>query len=103
MNLKTSPFSILNKERRELDYIKGVYKRRVQAEIDSYKDSEDESKRDTIQTQDVLMIDRVSIWLFIYLLMPINSLITKKNFRKGKVLWAEISRHMKWINQKFRI
>ena len=61
MNLKTSPFSILNKERRELDYIKGVYKRRVQAEIDSYKDSEDESKRDTIQIQDVLMIDRISI------------------------------------------
>ena len=61
MNLKNSPFSILNKERRELDYIKGVYKRRVQAEIDSYKDSEDESKRDTIQTQDVLMIDRISI------------------------------------------
>lgn len=49
MNLKTSPFSILNKERRELDYIKGVYKRRVQSEIDSYKDSEDEDKRDTIQ------------------------------------------------------
>ena len=61
MNLKTSPFSILNKERREMEYIKGVYKRRVQAEIDSYKDSEDESKRDTIQTQDVLMIDRISI------------------------------------------
>ena len=61
MNFISSPFSILNKERRELDYIKGVYKRRVQAEIDSYKDSEDESKRDTIQTQDVLMIDRISI------------------------------------------
>ena len=61
MNLKTSPFSILNKERRELDYIKGIYKRRVQAEIDSYKDSEDEDKRDTIQIQDVLMIDRISI------------------------------------------
>ena len=26
MNLKRSPFSILNKERREIDYIKGVYK-----------------------------------------------------------------------------
>ena len=61
MNFKTSPFSILNKERREMEYIKGVYKRRVQAEIDSYKDSEDESKRDTIQTQDVLLIDRISI------------------------------------------
>ena len=61
MNLKTSPFSILNKERRELEYIKGVYKRRVQAEIDSYKDSEEENKTDTIQVQDVLMIDRISI------------------------------------------
>ena len=61
MNLKTSPFSILSKERREMDYIKGVYKRRVQSEIDSYKDSEDEDKRDTIQSQDILMIDRISI------------------------------------------
>ena len=61
MNLKRSPFSILNKERREIDYIKGVYKRRVQAEIDSYKDSEDEDKTDTIQAQDVLNIDWFSI------------------------------------------
>ena len=41
MNLKRSPFSILNKERREIDYIKGVYKRKIQAEIESYKDPED--------------------------------------------------------------
>ena len=61
MNLKTSPFSILNKERRELEYIKGVYKRRVQAEIDSYTDPDEENKADTIQSQDVLMIDRISI------------------------------------------
>ncbi len=61
MNLKTSPFSILNKERRELEYIKSVYKKRVQAEIDSYKDPDDENKSDTIQSQDVLMIDRISI------------------------------------------
>ena len=61
MNLKTSPFSILNKERRELEYIKGVYKKRVQAEIDSYKDPEDEDKKDTIQAQDVLMLDSISI------------------------------------------
>ena len=61
MNLKTSPFSILNKERREMEYIKGVYKKRDQAEIDSYKDSEDEKKRDTIQVQDVLMLDSISI------------------------------------------
>ena len=61
MNLKTSPFSILNKERREIEYIKGIYKRRVQAEIDSYKDLEDEKNRDTIQVQDVLMFESISI------------------------------------------
>ena len=61
MNLKRSPFSILNKERREIDYIKGVYKRKIQAEIESYKDPEDEDKRDTIQAQDVLILDRISI------------------------------------------
>ncbi len=61
MNLKTSPFSILNKDRRELEYIKEIYKRRVQAEIDSYNDSDDEDKKDTIQAQDLLMIDKVSI------------------------------------------
>ena len=61
MNLKKSLFSILNKERIELEYIKGVYKRRLQSEIDSYKDSEDEDKRDTMRTQDVLMLDSISI------------------------------------------
>ena len=61
MNLKTLPFSILDKDKREMDYIKGVYKRKIQAEIDSYKDSEDEDKRNTIQAQDVLMLDRISI------------------------------------------
>ena len=58
---KKSLFSILNKERIELEYIKGVYKRRLQSEIDSYKDSEDEDKRDTMRTQDVLMLDSISI------------------------------------------
>ena len=61
MNLKRSPFSILNKDRREIDYIKGVYKKKIQAEIESYKDSEDEDKKDTIRAQDVLMLDRISI------------------------------------------
>ena len=51
----------LNKGRRELDYIKGVYKRKIQAEIESYKDSEDDEEKDTIQVQDVLMLDRISI------------------------------------------
>ena len=61
MNFKKSPFSILDNERREIDHIKEVYKRRVQAEIESYKDSEDEDKRDSIQSQDVLMLDIVYI------------------------------------------
>ena len=61
MNLKRSPFSILDKDKREMDYIKGVYKRKIQAEIESYKDSEDVEEIDTIQTQDVLMLDRISI------------------------------------------
>ena len=61
MNLKRSPFEILNKERREIDYIKGVYKRKIQAEIESYNDPEAEDKKDTIQAQDVLMLDIISI------------------------------------------
>ena len=61
MNLKRSPFSILDKDKREMDYIKGVYKRKIQAEIESYKDPEDKDKSDTIQAQDVLMLDRISI------------------------------------------
>ena len=61
MNLKRTPFSILDKESREIDYIRGVYKKKIQAEIESYKDSEDLDKRDTIQAQDVLMIDKISI------------------------------------------
>ena len=61
MNFKKSPFSILNNERREIDHIKEVYKRRVQSEIESYKYSEDEEKRDSIQSQDVLMLDIIYI------------------------------------------
>ena len=30
--------------RREIDYIKGVYKRKIQAEIESYKYPEDEDR-----------------------------------------------------------
>ena len=61
MIFKKSPFSILNKERREIDYIKRVYKERVQSEIDSFKDSYDEEKGDTIQAQDILLLDKISI------------------------------------------
>ena len=61
MNLKRSLYSILNRESREIGYFKGVYKRKFQDEVDSYKDPEDEDKKDTIQAQDVLMLDRISI------------------------------------------
>tara|TARA_B100000161_G_scaffold178834_1_gene128717 strand:+ start:260 stop:445 length:186 start_codon:yes stop_codon:yes gene_type:complete len=61
MNLEGSPLSILDKDKREMDYIRGVYKKKIQAEIESYKDSEDEDKRDTIQSQDILMLDKISI------------------------------------------
>ena len=61
MDLIRSPFSILDKDKREMDYIKGVYKKKIQAEIESYKDSEDVDKIDTIQAQDVLMLDKISI------------------------------------------
>ena len=62
MNFKISPFSILDKDKREMDYIKKVYKKRLQAEIESYKDSEDEeNKRDTIHVQDLLLLDRISV------------------------------------------
>ena len=61
MNIKRSPFSIMDKDKREIDYIKGVYKRKIQTEIESYKDHEDENNRDTIQAQDILMLDRISI------------------------------------------
>ena len=44
-----------------MNYIKRVYKRRVQAEIESYKDPEDEVKIDTIHSQDILMLDIISI------------------------------------------
>ena len=61
MSFKKSPFSILNKDGGEMNYIKRVYKRRVQAEIESYKDPEDEVKIDTIHSQDILMLDKISI------------------------------------------
>ena len=61
MNIKRSLFSILDKDKREIDYIKATYKKKIQSEIESYIDPEDEDKRDTIQAQDVLMLDRSSI------------------------------------------
>ena len=44
-----------------MDYVKKVYKKRLQAEIDSYQDSGDEDSKHTIQAKDVLMLVRISI------------------------------------------
>ena len=60
MSFKKLPFSILNKEKREMDYIKRVYVSRVQAEIESYKDFANEDKRNTIQAQVILMLDGIA-------------------------------------------
>ena len=61
MNFKKSLSSFLNKEIREIDYIKWVYKRRVQAEIESYEFSKDNDKLDATDPQDILMLNRISI------------------------------------------
>ena len=57
--LKNSKFSILNKERKEVQYVKNVYKKRIQSEADSFLNQE--KKPDTIGAQDILYIDRISI------------------------------------------
>ena len=44
-----------------MDYIKSIYKKKVESEIESYKDTQDEDKRNTIKAQDILMIDKISI------------------------------------------
>jgi len=61
MNFKKLSFSIFYKEKKELEYIKDVYKKRVQAEIESYQDADNNHKRDTIKSQDILMLDKISI------------------------------------------
>ena len=59
MNLKISQFPILNKERKEVEYVKDVYKRRIQSEADSFFNQEE--LPDTIVAQDILFVDRISI------------------------------------------
>ena len=59
MILKNSKFSILNKKIKEVDYVKDVYKKRIQSEADSFINQEE--KPDTIVAQDILYVDRISI------------------------------------------
>ena len=59
MNLKIFQFPILNKETKEVEYFKNVYKRRIQSEADSFFNQEEQP--DTIFAQDILFVDRISI------------------------------------------
>ena len=59
MNLKILQFPTFNKEKKEVEYIKDVYKKRIQSEADSFLDQEDQP--DTIFAQDILYVDRISI------------------------------------------
>ena len=59
MILKNSPFSIANKNRREIEYIKDVYRERIQSEIDTYFDQEEGP--DLIKAQDIIYLDKVFI------------------------------------------
>ena len=59
MNLKISQLPLRNKERKEVQYIKDVYKKRIQSEADSFLNQEDQP--DTIFAQDILYVDRISI------------------------------------------
>jgi len=58
MKLKT-PFSFPDKKNKEINYVKEVYKRRIQNEIDSY--FEQEEKPDTIIAQNILYLERFYI------------------------------------------
>ena len=58
MILKNSKFSILNKEKKEIQYVKNVYKKRIQSEADSFLNQE--KKPDTIVAQDILYLERIS-------------------------------------------
>ena len=57
--LKNSQFSIINKHKKDVEYIKDVYKKRIQSEADSFISQEDQP--DTILAQDILFVDRISI------------------------------------------
>ena len=59
MNLKISQFPIINKGRKAFEYVKDVYKKRIQSEADSFFNQEEEP--DTIFAQDILFVDRISI------------------------------------------
>ena len=58
VTLKNSQFSNKNKERKDIKYVKDVYKKRIQSEVDSLLNLE--VQPDTIVAQDILYLDRIS-------------------------------------------
>ena len=58
MIFKKTQISIYHKDRKDLEYAKDVYKKRIQIEADSFL--EQEEKPDKIFTQDILYLDRIS-------------------------------------------
>ena len=59
MNLTIAQFPILKKERKEVEYVKDVYKRIIQSEADPFFNQEEQP--DTIFAKDILLVDRISI------------------------------------------
>ena len=59
MYSKILQFPILNKKRKEVEYVKDVYKKRIKSEADSFFNQEEQP--DTIVAQDILYVDRISI------------------------------------------
>ena len=59
MNLRISQIPILNKERKEVEYVKDVYEDRIQSEAESFFNQEEQPY--TIFAQDILYVDRISI------------------------------------------
>ena len=59
MKLKISQFPILNKGRKEVEYVNDVYKKRIQSEADSFFNQEEQP--DTLFAQNILFVDRISI------------------------------------------
>jgi len=58
VNFKISQLPILNKEKKEFEYVKDVYKKRIQSKADFFNQEE---QPDTILVQDILYVDRISI------------------------------------------
>ena len=57
--MKLKSVSLSNIKMKDIDYEKNVYKKRIQNEIDSYLEQEDNP--DTIVSQDILYLDRFFI------------------------------------------